>query len=153
MHEQRAFSKEPGIKPINKSYDELNERQQKFIDLVATGYHKKVWARCKAGEKMTLAAAYELAGYEGKAKKQAGWRLYMQTKHIIYKRRSEMVELNLCPVMASEVLIPCTVKVETAAVISSSSMPAFAAIGAIVEKEAANSSILVLPRRTYKQWY
>ena len=96
--------KEPGIPPFTKSYEELNEKQQKFIDLVAIGYHKKKWATCAAGEKMTLGAAYELAGYTGKTKKQLGWRLYMQTKHIIYKRRSELVELNLCPVMASEVV-------------------------------------------------
>jgi hypothetical protein len=101
---ERVNCKEPGITPITKSYEELNERQQKFIDLVATGYHKKARNGVAAGDRMTLSAAYEMAGYTGKATKQAGWRLYMQTKHIIYKRRSEMVELNMSAVMASEII-------------------------------------------------
>lgn len=104
MNNDRPSSKVPGIVPFNKSFDELNDKQKKFVDSMARGYHKEKWDGGCILDRMTPAAAYEAAGYGAKASKQAGWRLYMQTKHIIYKRRAEQVEMGLCAVMAAKVI-------------------------------------------------
>jgi hypothetical protein len=101
---ERVTSKDPGIKPFTKSYEQLNEKQQQFIDSMAEGYHKNSKSGPAAGARMRIEDAYSNAGYTTHAPKQAGWRLFMQTKHIIYKRRAEMVELNLDVNMASEII-------------------------------------------------
>lgn len=100
----RPTRKDPGIPPFTKSYDELNDKQRDFIDAMAEGYHKNSKSGPAAGARMRIEDAYSNAGYTTHAPKQAGWRLFMQTKHIIYKRRAEMVELNLDVNMASEIV-------------------------------------------------
>ena len=71
----------------------LTKQQEKFISLMARGYHEG-----KGGGKMSIADAYEMAGYSPDAGN--AYRLYQDLKEIIKETRNDLIDENQCATLA-----------------------------------------------------
>ena len=75
----------------------LTKQQEKFVDLMARGYHEG-----KDPTKMTVMDAYRLAGYtpdNGNA-----YRLYKDLKDIIKEKRDDLVDENQVASLATKII-------------------------------------------------
>jgi|TARA_B100001063_G_C16705300_1_gene524861 phage terminase small subunit len=75
----------------------LTAQQEKFVDLMAKGYHEG-----PDPTKMTVMDAFKLAGYS--PDKGNAYRLYKDLKSIIRERRDDLVEENQVASLATKII-------------------------------------------------
>ena len=83
----------------------LTKQQEKFVSLMARGYHEG-----KGGGKMSIADAYEMAGYSPDAGN--AYRLYQDLKEIIKETRNDLIDENQCATLAAKIIEDIMLDVE-----------------------------------------